>query len=157
MVEFYIKNTEQLKLDGANFLDRQIRMKSNLQMKRLYSLVLGIKEPVMSVKLNKLEPEKKALASKVIFINCDVKISGQLSAEENNNPVVLWWSIDEFYQPKTIQNQTTYLKRIFSIYLPKEKSKESLNKLLKNTQHLCSLIDDKTTKSSLLLGSVVAM
>ncbi|MBW0519073.1 hypothetical protein O181_058788 [Austropuccinia psidii MF-1] len=157
MVKFNIELIEKFKLNGGNFLDWKIRMKSILRMKRLYSLVLGIEDPVITAKLNKLDPEQKALAFEIICINCDVKIAGQFSAEANNDPALLWTSIDNFYQPKTIQNQMMYLNRIFSTYLPKTKLEEALNKHLENTRQLCSLIDDKTTKPSILLDSVVAM
>ncbi|MBW0530080.1 hypothetical protein O181_069795, partial [Austropuccinia psidii MF-1] len=156
MVEFNIELTEKFKLNGGNFLDWKIRMKSILQMKRLYSLVLGIEDPVITAELNKLDTEQKVLSFEIICINCDVKIAGPFSAEANDDPALLWTSIDNFYQPKTIQNQTMYLNRIFSAYLPKKILEEASKKLLENTQQLCSLIDDKTTKPSILLDSVVA-
>ncbi|MBW0537240.1 hypothetical protein O181_076955 [Austropuccinia psidii MF-1] len=81
----------------------------------------------------------------------------KFSSEANNNPTILWKSINKYYQPKTIQNQTTYLKRIFSTNLQKNKLEEVLNKLHENTQQLCSLIDDKTVNPSTLPDSVVAM
>ncbi|MBW0562241.1 hypothetical protein O181_101956 [Austropuccinia psidii MF-1] len=146
MVKFNIGLTEKFKLNGGNFLDWKIRMKSILRMKRLYSLVLGIEDPVIAAKLNKLDPEQKALAFEIICINCDVKIAGQFSAEANDDPTLPWTNIDNFYQPETIQNQTTYLNRIFLTYLPKTKLEEVLNKLLENTQQLFILINDKTTK-----------
>ncbi|MBW0503914.1 hypothetical protein O181_043629 [Austropuccinia psidii MF-1] len=115
-------------------------------MKRLYSLVLGIEDPVITAKLNKLDPERKALAFEIICLNCDVKLAGKFSAEANDDLTLPWTNIDNFYQPKTIQNQTTYLNTILLTYLPKTKLEEVLNKLLENTQQLFILINDKTTK-----------
>ncbi|MBW0479363.1 hypothetical protein O181_019078 [Austropuccinia psidii MF-1] len=119
-------------------------------------MVMGTEDAEIAAKRNKIDPDRKELAFEIICLNCDVKIAAQFSAEANDDPMLLWKSIDKFYQPKTVQNQTTYLSRIFSTFLPKTKLEEALNKLLENTRTLCSLIDDKVTPSS-LLDSVVAM
>ncbi|MBW0466405.1 hypothetical protein O181_006120 [Austropuccinia psidii MF-1] len=71
--------------------------------------------------------------------------------------MLLWKIIDNFDQPKNIQSQTIYLSRIFTPFLPKEKIREGLNKLLEKTRTLCSLIDDNGVTPSSLLNSVLAM
>ncbi|MBW0497553.1 hypothetical protein O181_037268 [Austropuccinia psidii MF-1] len=157
MVEYSIELAEKYKLSGNNFLDWKVRMKSILTFKKLYALATGTENAEIASERDKLDPERRDLAFEIICINCNVKIAAQFSAEANNDPMVLWTSIDKYYQPKTIQNQTTYLKRIFSTHLQKHKLEETLNKLHENTRQLCSLIDDKTVKPSILLDSVVAM
>ncbi|MBW0482197.1 hypothetical protein O181_021912 [Austropuccinia psidii MF-1] len=157
MGDFSLELTEKYKLSGSNFLDWRVRMKSILRMKKLYSLVMGTEDAEIAAERNKIDPDRKELALEIICLNCDVKIAAQFSAEANDNPMLLWKSIDKFYQPKTVQNQTTYLSRIFSTFLPKAKLEEALNKLLENTRTLCSLIDDNNVTPSSFLDSVVAM
>ncbi|MBW0524253.1 hypothetical protein O181_063968 [Austropuccinia psidii MF-1] len=132
-------------------------MKSILTFKKLYALATGTESIDMAAERDKLDPERQDLELKFICINCDVKIAAQFSSEENKDTIILWSSIDRYYQPKTIQNQKTYLKQIFSVFLKKNKLEEALNKFLENTRQLCSLIDDKTVKPSVLLDSIVAM
>ncbi|MBW0466863.1 hypothetical protein O181_006578 [Austropuccinia psidii MF-1] len=132
-------------------------MKSILTIKNLYVLATGTKSTKTAAERDKLDPEQGDLEFKIICINCDVKIAAQFSSEANNDPTILWSSIDKYYQPKTIQDQTMYLKQIFSTFLQKHKLEEALNKLLKKTQHLCSLIHNETVKPSVLLDCVVAM
>ncbi|MBW0499360.1 hypothetical protein O181_039075 [Austropuccinia psidii MF-1] len=126
-------------------------------MKKLYSLVMGTEDTEVAVERNKIDSDRKELAFEIICKNCDVKIAAQFSAEANDDPMLLWKSIDKFYQPKTVQNQTTYQSRIFSTFLPKSKMEEALNKLLENTRALCSPIHDNSVTPSSLLDSVVAM
>ncbi|MBW0473198.1 hypothetical protein O181_012913 [Austropuccinia psidii MF-1] len=157
MVEYSIEQAEKYKLSGSNFLNWKVRMKSILNFKRLYALATGTESVKIAADRDKLDPERRDLAFEIICINCDIKIAAQFLSEANNDPTVLWTSIDKYYQPKTIQNQATYLKRIFSAHLQKNRLEEALNKLHGNTRQLCSLIDDKTVKPSTLLDSVVAM
>ncbi|MBW0506829.1 hypothetical protein O181_046544 [Austropuccinia psidii MF-1] len=157
MVKYSIELAEKYKLSGSHFINWKVRMKSILTFKKLYALATGTESIEMAAERDKLDPERRDLAFEIICINCNDKIEAQFSSEANNDPTILWSSIDRYYQPKTIQKQTTYLKQIFSAFLQKNKLEEALNKLLKNTQQLCSLINDKTVKPSVLLDSVVAM
>ncbi|MBW0482675.1 hypothetical protein O181_022390 [Austropuccinia psidii MF-1] len=157
MGNFSLELTEKYKFTGSNFLDWRVRMKSILHMKKLYSLVMGTEDAEITAKRNKIDPDQKELAFKIICLNYNVKIAAQFSAEANDDPMLLWKSIDKFYQPKTVQNQTTYLSRIFSTFLPKAKLEEALNKLLENTRTLCSLIDDNNVTPSSLLDSFLAI
>ncbi|MBW0470545.1 hypothetical protein O181_010260 [Austropuccinia psidii MF-1] len=136
MVEYSIELAERYKLSGNNFLDWKVRMKSILNFKKLYALATGTEDAELASERDKLDPKRRDLAFEIICINCDVKIAAQFSTESNNDPMALWKSIDKYYQPKTIQNQANYLKRIFSTHLQE---------------------NDKTIKSSILLDSVVAM
>ncbi|MBW0505942.1 hypothetical protein O181_045657 [Austropuccinia psidii MF-1] len=111
-------------------------MKSILTFKRLYALAKGTERIEIADDRDKLYPERRDLAFEIIFINCNVKIAAQFSSEANNNPTILQTSINKYYQPKTIQNQTTYLKRIFSTHFQKNRPEEVLNKLHENTQQL---------------------
>ncbi|MBW0519011.1 hypothetical protein O181_058726 [Austropuccinia psidii MF-1] len=157
MVKYSIELAEKYKLSGSNFIDWKVRMKSILTFKKLYALAIGTENIEMAAERDKLDPEQRDLAFEIICINCDVKIAAQFSSKANNDPTILWSNINKYYQPKTIQNQTTYLKRIFSTFLQKNKLEEALNKLVENTRQLCSLIDDKMVKPSVLLDSVVAI
>ncbi|MBW0546375.1 hypothetical protein O181_086090 [Austropuccinia psidii MF-1] len=121
MVEYRIKLAEKYKLSGNNFLDWKVRMKSILNLKKLYALATGTENAEIASERDKLDPERRDLAFEIICINCNVKIAEQFSSEADNDPMALWTSIDKYYQPKTIQNQTTYLKRIFSTHLQKSK------------------------------------
>ncbi|MBW0491905.1 hypothetical protein O181_031620 [Austropuccinia psidii MF-1] len=89
-------------------------------LKNLYALVTGTEDPNTASERDKLDPERRDLPFEIICINCDVKIAAQFSGEANNDPMALWTSIDKYYQPKTNQNQTTYLKRIFSTHIQKD-------------------------------------
>ncbi|MBW0541573.1 hypothetical protein O181_081288 [Austropuccinia psidii MF-1] len=131
MVEYSIELAEKYKLSGSNFLDWKFRMKSILKFKILYDLATGTERIKIVADRDKLYPERRDLAFEIICINCNVKIAAQFSSESNNNPTILWTSID--------------------------KLEEVLNKLHENTQQLCSLIDNETVKPSTLLDSVVAM
>ncbi|MBW0491244.1 hypothetical protein O181_030959 [Austropuccinia psidii MF-1] len=131
MVEYSIELAEKYKLSGSNFLNWKVRMKFILTFKRLYALATGTESIKIAADRDKLDPERRDLAFEIICINCDVKIAAQFSSEANNNPTILWTSID--------------------------KLEEVLNKLHENTKQLCSLIDNKKVKPLTLLDSVVAM
>ncbi|MBW0566878.1 hypothetical protein O181_106593 [Austropuccinia psidii MF-1] len=85
MGDFSLELTEKYKLTGSNFLDWRVRMKSILCMKKLYSLVMGTEDTEIAAKRNKIDPNQKELAFKIICLNCNVKISAQFSAEANDN------------------------------------------------------------------------
>ncbi|MBW0508582.1 hypothetical protein O181_048297 [Austropuccinia psidii MF-1] len=118
---------------------------------------MGTEDTEIAAERNKIDPDQKEVVFEIICINCNVKIAAQFSAEENDNPLLLWKSIDKFYQPKTLKNGTMYLSRIFFTFLPKAKLEEALNILLGNTQTLCSLINNNNITPSSLLDSIVAM
>ncbi|MBW0549951.1 hypothetical protein O181_089666 [Austropuccinia psidii MF-1] len=156
MGDFSLELTEKYKLSGSNFLDWRFRMKSILCMKKLYSLVMGTEDTDIYSKRNKIDPDRKEITFEIIFIDSIAKLAVQFSAEANDNPMLLWKSIDKFYEPKTVQNQIMYPSRIFSSFLPKAKLEKAL-KNLENTQTLCIPLDNNSITSSIPLDSVVAM
>ncbi|PLW30031.1 hypothetical protein PCANC_27491 [Puccinia coronata f. sp. avenae] len=132
MVELTVELPAKEKLNGTNFLDWKVWMESILQLKRLYLLVTKDKTKAGSLKLNKKDPFP------------------------NNDPCKLWELLESFYQPKKIQNQSTFLNQIFTTILSLDKLEANLTTLHKNSQILCSLIDNKKTKTSTLLNLVIA-
>ena len=92
----------------------------------------------------------------ILTLNCNVKILLQFADEADNDPCVFWESLKKFYQPKTIQNQSTFLNQIFTTFLSSDKLEANLTTLYENSQILCSLINHKKTKPSTLLDSVIA-
>ncbi|KAH9463487.1 hypothetical protein Pst134EA_015570 [Puccinia striiformis f. sp. tritici] len=74
-----------------------------------------------------------------------------------DNPSEFWRLLEEHYQPKSIQNQATYLNRIFTTVLNSNDLEATLATLSYNTQQLCALIDDTKTKPSALLDTIIAM
>ena len=157
MGELTVELPAKEKLTGTNFLDWKLWIKSILQLKRLYLLVTNEETPEMAETLNKLDPFRKSDAMAILTLNCDVKIVSQFANEAKEDPCKLWKLLDDFYRPKTNQNQSTYLNRIFSTVLTSNKLESDLTTLFEDTRTLCSLIDDKTTKPSKLIDSVIAI
>jgi hypothetical protein len=156
MVELTVELPAKEKLNGTNFLDWKVWMKSILQLKRLYLLVTKDKTKAGSLKLDKKDPFHRSDAMAILTLNCDVKIVSQFADEANDDPCKLWELLESFYQPKTIQNQSTFLNQIFTTILSLDKLEANLTTLYKNSRILCSLIDDKKTKPSTLLNVVIA-
>ncbi|MBW0515701.1 hypothetical protein O181_055416 [Austropuccinia psidii MF-1] len=63
----------------------------------------------------------------------------------------------EYFQPKTIQNQTSYLNKIFSTQFSDDQIKEVMSSILENTQKLRSLFSGLTIPPEDLIKSVIAM
>ncbi|PLW37502.1 hypothetical protein PCANC_17298 [Puccinia coronata f. sp. avenae] len=156
MVELTVKLPAKEKLNGTNLLDWKVQMKSILQLKRLHLLVTQDKQDAASLELDKKDPYRRSDAMAILTLNCNVKIVSQFSDEADDDPCKFWELLEGFYQPKTIQNQSTYLNRIFTTLLSLEKLKANLTTLYENSRVLCSLIDDKKIKPSSLLDSVIA-
>jgi hypothetical protein len=131
-------------------------MKGILQLKLLYLLVTREEQDTASLELDKKDPFWQSNTMAILTLNCDVKIVSQFADEANNNPCKFWELLKSFYQPKTIQNQSTFLNQIFTTVLSSNKLEANLTTLYKNSRILCSLIDDKKTKPSTLLDSVIA-
>lgn len=157
MVELSIELGEKNKLTGANYLEWKSKVSSILQLKHLLRLVLG-KETIEECELeDKRDRNRSDDALAILKINCDTKLAEQFDLESKGNPQIFWKLLKEHFQPKTVQNQATYLNRIFSTNLASHNLEETLNKLAYNTRQLCALIDDNNTKPSILLDSVIAM
>jgi hypothetical protein len=131
-------------------------MKSILQLKQLYLLVTQEEQEAASLELNKKDPFRRSNAMAILTLNCDVKIVLQFADEAKDDPCAFWELLENFYQPKTIQNKSTFLNCIFTTILSSNKLEANLTTLYENSQILCSLIDNKKTKPSTLLESVIA-
>ncbi|MBW0462502.1 hypothetical protein O181_002217 [Austropuccinia psidii MF-1] len=105
----------------------------------------------------KLDPYQKQIAYAIISLNCNVKIASQFDHKYDLDPTLLWDSLEKFYLPKTVQNQATSLNRIFSTSLSENSLYKNLDRVQELTQNLCTVIDEKYIKHSVLLDSVVAL
>ncbi|KAH9469463.1 hypothetical protein MJO29_003652 [Puccinia striiformis f. sp. tritici] len=157
MVEFSVDLGEKNKLTGANYLDWKSKISSILQLKHLLRLVLKKESTEEAALADKLDQNRYDDALAILKINCDTKIADQFDLEAEGNPSEFWKLLQEHYQPKSIQNQATYLNRIFTTVLNSNDLEETLSNLSYNTRQLCALIDDSKTKPSMLLDTVIAM
>ncbi|MBW0502341.1 hypothetical protein O181_042056 [Austropuccinia psidii MF-1] len=132
-------------------------MRSLLLIRGYYDMVTGQESLDKCAELEKTDPNRKRIAYAILSLNCDVKIASQFDNKCNLNPTILWPCLEEFYLPKIIQNQATYLSRIFSTHLSKGNLGQGIEKIQEFTRNLCSLIDDQAIKPSILLDSVVAL
>ncbi|MBW0523037.1 hypothetical protein O181_062752 [Austropuccinia psidii MF-1] len=136
MIQYSIELAKKYKLSGRNFLNWKVRMKLILTFKILYAIANGTERIKIASDRDKQDPQRRDLAFEIHCINCNVTLATQFSSEANNNPRILCTIIDKYDQPKTIQNKTAYLKRIFSTHLQKNRLEEALNKLHENTGKL---------------------
>ncbi|KAH9452549.1 hypothetical protein Pst134EB_033519 [Puccinia striiformis f. sp. tritici] len=157
MVEFSVDLGEKNKLTGANYLNWKSKISSILQLKHLLRLVLKKETTDESTLADKLDRNRYDDALAILKINCDTKIADQFDMEAEGSPSEFWRLLEEHYQPKTIQNQATYLNRIFTTVLNSNDLEGTLATLSYNTRQLCALIDDAKTKPSALLDTVIAM
>jgi hypothetical protein len=157
MVDLAVELKDNAKLSGTNYLEWKIKISAILQLKHLLKLVNGTETPEEAEKRDKADPDRYEDALAILVLNCDSKISARFSHESKEDPKAFWKLLDEYYQPKTVQNQATYLNRIFSTIISATNLETTLNTISDNCQLLCSIIDDKTTTPSELLDSVIAM
>ncbi|MBW0553869.1 hypothetical protein O181_093584 [Austropuccinia psidii MF-1] len=149
--------SESIKLNGTNYVDWKQRMRSILLIRGYYDMVTGVETIEKCEEQEKLDPDRKRIAYAIISLNCDVKIASQFDHKCDLNPTLLWDSLEKFYLPKTVQNQATSLNRIFSTTLLENNLNKNLDRVQELTRNLCTLIDDKSVKPSVLLDSVVAL
>ncbi|MBW0461117.1 hypothetical protein O181_000832 [Austropuccinia psidii MF-1] len=154
--DFNPELSNKYKLTGSNYIDWKQRMRSLLLIRGYYDMVTGQESPYKCAEQEKIDPDRKCIAYAIISINCNVKIASQFDNKCNLNPTTLWTCLEEFYLPKTVQNQATYLSRIFSTPLSKGNLALGIEKIQELTCNLCSLINDQAVKPSILLDSVVA-
>ncbi|KAI7948147.1 hypothetical protein MJO28_010055 [Puccinia striiformis f. sp. tritici] len=157
MVEFSVDLGEKIKLTGANYLDWKSKISSILQLKHLLRLVLKKETTEEAALADKLDRNRYDDALAILKINCDTKIADQFDLEAEGSPSEFWKLLEDHYQPKTIQNQATYLNRIFTTVLNSNELESTLATLSYNTRQLCALINDAETKPSALLDTVIAM
>ena len=157
MVDLAIELKDNSKLSGSNFLEWKMKISAILQLKHLLKLVNNTETEEEAAKRNLADPDRHEDALAILILNCDSKISARFSHESKGDPKVFWKLLDEYYQPKTVQNQATYLNRIFSTIIASNNLETTLNSISDNCRLLCSIIDDKMTTPSELLDSVIAM
>ncbi|KAI7954364.1 hypothetical protein MJO28_004764 [Puccinia striiformis f. sp. tritici] len=157
MVEFSVDLGEKNKLSGSNYLDWKSKISSVLQLKHLLRLVLKKESSEEASLADKLDRNRYDDALAILKINCETRIADQFDLEAGGSPSEFWRLLQEHYQPKSIQNQATYLNRIFTTVLNSNDLEETLTTLSYNTRQLCDLIDDEKTKPSALLNTVIAM
>jgi hypothetical protein len=157
MVDLAVELKENAKLSGTNYLEWKIKISAILQLKHLLKLVNGTESAEEAAKRDSIDPDRYEDALAILVLNCDSKISARFSHESKEDPKIFWKLLDEYYQPKTVQNQATYLNRIFSTIISSTNLETTLNSISDNCRLLCSIIDDKTTTPSELLDSVIAM
>ncbi|MBW0466955.1 hypothetical protein O181_006670 [Austropuccinia psidii MF-1] len=132
-------------------------MQSLLLIRGYYSIVTGQETPDKCDEKEKIDPGRKHIAYAIIRLNCNVKIASQFDDKCNLNPTILWTCLEEFYLPKTMKTQATYLIRIFSTPLSEGNLNHGVEKIQELTWNLYSLIDDQAVKPSILLVSVVSL
>ncbi|MBW0497486.1 hypothetical protein O181_037201 [Austropuccinia psidii MF-1] len=149
--------SDKYKLTSSNYIDWKQQMRSLLLIRGYYDMVTGQKSPDKCSEQEKIDPNRKCIAYAIISLNCDIKIASQFDNKCNLNSTILWTCLEEFYLPKTVQNQATYLSRIFSTLLSEGNLAQGIDKIQELTCNLCSLIDDQAVKPSILLDSVVSL
>ncbi|MBW0553849.1 hypothetical protein O181_093564, partial [Austropuccinia psidii MF-1] len=157
MGEFTLELNENDKLNDSNYLDWVSRMESILTLKNYYGLVTNSETPEETANNDKLEPRRRQRAAALLKINCIVRLGNKFYADSKKDPAEFWRLTQEFFQPKTIQNQTTYLNKIFSTQLNDEHIRENMSTILENTLHLRTLFCGLTISPEDLIDSVIAM
>ncbi|MBW0479872.1 hypothetical protein O181_019587 [Austropuccinia psidii MF-1] len=114
-------------------------MESILTFKNYLGLVTDTETEEERLENDKIEPRHKQQAMALLRISCVVCIA------------------QEYFQPKTIQNQTSYLDKIFSTQFADDQIKEVMLSILENTQQLRSLFSGLTIPPEDLINSVIAM
>ncbi|MBW0508265.1 hypothetical protein O181_047980 [Austropuccinia psidii MF-1] len=157
MGEFTIELNENDKLNDTNYLDWVSRMEGILTLKNYYGLVTKTKTPEEVIENDKLEPQRRHEAAALLKINCIVRLGNKFYSDLKKDPAIFWKLTQEFYQPKSIQNQTLYLNKIFSTHLIDKNIKETVSFILENTLHLQTLFSGLTISPESLIDSVIAM
>ncbi|MBW0473457.1 hypothetical protein O181_013172 [Austropuccinia psidii MF-1] len=157
MGEFSLELNKKDKLNDTNYLEWVSRMEGILKLKNYYGLVTDTELPKEITENDKLEPCRKQRAAALLKINCAIQIQNNFYTESEKDPATFWKLAQEFYQPKSIQNQTMYLVKIFSTQLLDNQIKHNMSFILENTLHLCTLFSGLTISPKNLIDSVIAM
>ena len=132
MVNLAVELKDNAKLSGSNYLEWKIKISAILQLKHLLKLVNGTKSAEDAKKQDKVDPNCYEDTLTILVLNCDSKISARFSHESKEDPKTFWKLLDKYYQPKTVQNQATYLNRIFSTIISSTNLETTLNSISKN-------------------------
>ncbi|MBW0473398.1 hypothetical protein O181_013113 [Austropuccinia psidii MF-1] len=151
------KLPEDLKLSSSNYLQWKPRMKNLLTIFGYYNLITKTETDKDSTAADKLDPRRKEKALAILCLNCNMKIANQFILESNDDPSTFWEVIDKGFSPKSVQNQTKFLNKIFSFDLSSGQIDNNIKDILTITRNLCILIDDNKTKASILIDSMIAM
>ncbi|MBW0541300.1 hypothetical protein O181_081015 [Austropuccinia psidii MF-1] len=133
MGEFSLELDKEEKLNVINYLEWVSRMESILTLKKYLGLVTDTKTEEERLENNKIEPRHKQQAVALLCI------------------------AQEYFHPKNIQNQTSYLDKIFSTQFADDQIKEVMSSIPENTQQLHSLFSGLTIPPEDLISSVIAM
>ncbi|MBW0487380.1 hypothetical protein O181_027095 [Austropuccinia psidii MF-1] len=157
MGEFTLELKESDKLNDSNYLDWVSQMESNMTLKNYYGLVNNSEKPKETADNDELEPRRRQSAAALLKINCIVRLGNKAYVDSKKDPAELRRLTQEFFQPKIIQNQTTYLNKIFSTKLNDERIWENMSTILRNTLHLQTLFCGLTISPEDLIDSIIAM
>ncbi|MBW0510060.1 hypothetical protein O181_049775 [Austropuccinia psidii MF-1] len=157
MGEFTIELNKNDKLNDTNYLDWVSRMEGILTLKNYYGLVTNTKTPEEVIENDKLEPRRRHKAAALLKNNCIGRLRNKFYTDSKKDPDVFWKLTQKFYQPKSIQKQTSYLNKIFSTHLIDKNIKEAMSFILENTLHLQTLFSGLTISPESLIDSVIAM
>ncbi|MBW0554528.1 hypothetical protein O181_094243 [Austropuccinia psidii MF-1] len=136
MGEFILELNKSDKLNDSNYLDWVSRMESILTLKNYYGLVTNSEIPEETADNDKLEPRRRQREAALLKINFIVRLGNKFYVDSKKDPAEFWRLTQEFFKPKTIQNQTTYLNKISSTQLNNEHIWENMSTILENTLHL---------------------
>ncbi|MBW0489670.1 hypothetical protein O181_029385 [Austropuccinia psidii MF-1] len=148
---------KDLKLSSSNCLQWKPCMKNLLMLFGYYHLITRTETNKESTAADKLDPCRREKALAILCLNCNVKIADQFILESNDDPSTFWEVIDKSFSPKSVQNQTRYLNKIFSFDLSSGQIDTNIKEIMTITRNLCSLIDDNKIKPSSLIESMIAM
>jgi hypothetical protein len=132
MVNLAVELKDNTKFSGTNYLEWKIKIYAILQLKHLLKLVNATESAEEAKKRDKANPNRYEDALAILVLNCDSKISARFLHESKEDPKTFWKLLDEYYQPKTVQNQATYLNQIFSTIISSTNLETTLNSISDN-------------------------
>ncbi|MBW0523678.1 hypothetical protein O181_063393 [Austropuccinia psidii MF-1] len=157
MGEFSLELDKEEKLNVINYLEWVSRMESILTLKNYLGLVTETKTEEERLENDKIEPRCKQQEVALLCINCIIRIGNKFYSESKKDPIKFWRLSQDYFQPKTIQNQTSHLDKIFSTQFAEDQIKDVMSSILENTQQLRSLFSGLTIPPEDLIDSVIAM
>ncbi|MBW0504908.1 hypothetical protein O181_044623 [Austropuccinia psidii MF-1] len=157
MGKFMLELNKSDKLNDLSYLDWVSLMERIMTLKNYYGLVTNSETPEETANNDKLETRRRQRAAALLKINCIVRLGNKFYIDSKKDPAEFWRLTQEFFQPKTIQNQTTDLNKILSTQLNDEHIRENMSTILENTFHLRTLFCGLTISPKDLIDSVIAM
>ncbi|MBW0501580.1 hypothetical protein O181_041295 [Austropuccinia psidii MF-1] len=106
---------EDLKLSSTNYLQWKPQMKNLLTLFGYYHLITRTKTEEEATIADKLYPHQREKAMAILCLNGDMKVADQFIIKSNDDPSTFWEIVDKSFSPKSIQNQTKYLKKSFPL------------------------------------------